>query len=127
MTTKPTTKRTTTRTDAAGDARRDELARKIARVYGLRDPLGARGFRATRARLDREARVRRGVFAAVLTFFVSCFGLVTVASRHSDDGAAWSTASRYVDNWPVQDRTVTGSSGSVLAETPRPHVRTRAS
>ncbi|HEY7033884.1 MAG TPA: hypothetical protein VH482_21280 [Thermomicrobiales bacterium] len=129
-TTNATTNTTTSTktTDTAGEARREELARKIARVYGLRDPLGAKGFRATRSRLDHESQVRRGVFAAVLACFVSCFGLVTVASRHPNEGAtARSTNSGYVDNGLTRGQAVAGSSRRALAEAPRPHLRTRAS
>jgi hypothetical protein len=106
-----------TTTDLMDRARREELARKTARIYGLRDPLGAKGFRVTSPRIERESRARRGVFLAVFACFIASLGLVTLASGEGQDGTAAQPA--IGDEHPVTSR-------SLSQTTPVPHLRTRA-
>ena len=117
----------TTMTDIAGDARRDELARKIVRVHGLCDPLGAKGQRRTHDRINRETRARRGVFAAAFASFVACFGIVALTADKPEDAVAAITP-RTVAEIPLNDER--GTTLRILepppAQTPQPHVRTRA-
>ena len=109
------------------EIRGDELARKIARVHGLRDPLGAKGQRKTRDRIDRETRARRALFAAALASFAICFGAVTVTEDKPADAANSPSPPTFADI-PLND-----GQGTIVrilkpppSQTPQPHVRTRA-
>lgn len=74
-------------------SRADELAIKAARARGLTDPLGAKGFRQTRQRIERETSIRRRVFAASLAIFAACFGLILHSSQNgSTTGTAAASA-----------------------------------
>lgn len=63
-----------------------ERARKAVRVRALTDPLGAMGFRDSRARIAREGRARRLAAAGAAVTFVGSFGFIVWSSHAS--GAA---------------------------------------
>jgi hypothetical protein len=66
-------------------------ARKVARARALTDPLGAKGFRQTRLRVEGEGRLRRRAFVGSLATFVACFGIIL--GTHRGNGAAATTTS----------------------------------
>jgi hypothetical protein len=116
-------------TDAVDTARREELARKIVRVHALRDPLGAKGQRRTGERVGRESRARRGLFAAALTSFVACFGIVALSADEPEETGAAAAGPAIVAEVPLDDGR--GTIVRILQPPPPPapetHVRTRAS
>lgn len=61
----------------------ESRALKAARARRLTDPLGAKGFRQSRRRIEREQRARGRTFAASVVTFASCFGLL-VYTNHSE-------------------------------------------
>jgi hypothetical protein len=56
------------------------LARKAVKARSLTDPLGAKGFRRTSERIDRESRARRLTFVAALASFAGLFGIIVVTA-----------------------------------------------
>lgn len=103
--------------DAIDPVRRNEIARKIARVHGLRDPLGAKGFRVTRPRIERESRARRCISVVSFICLTAFFGLVVMTGKSTQDTpvALLATANRR-----------SAVSGLAPVESPKPHLRTRA-
>lgn len=59
-----------------GDEHLDRVRRQMITVHGLRDPLGAKGFRISRDRIRREGQARRLVTVAAIGSFVAAFGLI---------------------------------------------------
>lgn len=106
-------------------AQRQERARKVARARSLVDPLGAKGFRRTSARIERETRARRGVVAIAVTVFLACFGLI-VAQGAAQSGQATAPPQVAEVTLPRPAGQSAGRS-TARAQQPRVHVRTRAS
>lgn len=107
-------------TKTSPDPRLEADARRIVRVAALHDPLGAKGFRRTRARVEREAGARRGLFLAILGSFAACLGLVTT----------WSGPSGGADqprNGVVAEIGAAAQPSSRTVKQTKPHVRTRSS
>ena len=52
------------------------LQQKAVRVHALSDPLGAAGFRQSRARIQREGRARRLAAVGAIASFVASLGLI---------------------------------------------------
>jgi hypothetical protein len=116
-------------TDVIVTARREELARKIVRVYAMRDPLGAKGQRRTGERIGHETRARRGLFVAALASFVACFGIVALTADQPEEATVAAVPPDIVAEVPLND-----GRGTILrilqppaAQAPRTHLRTRAS
>lgn len=107
-------------------ARMEELARKVARLRACTDPLGAKGFRRTRERVDREARARRGLFVAALAGFVAFLGVVA-RGNGAGERTAPPTRPGVVAEIPLTDANgkPTGTILRIIESEPR--VRTRAS
>jgi hypothetical protein len=103
MTTRSKTTMTTERAawphlQSAEDARLERTRRLAVRAQALRDPLGAKGFRITRPRVQREAAIRRLASLAAVGSFVASFALIVtqVPGPGSDTatGAQISTTTR---------------------------------
>jgi hypothetical protein len=86
----------------------------------MHDPLGAKGFRQTRARVQRETDARRGLFVVVIASFAACLGLVATWSGHS--GGAETPG-----NGAIAEAGVASQPTSRTVKQPKPHVRTRSS
>ncbi|MFM9108373.1 MAG: hypothetical protein ACKOWF_16935 [Chloroflexota bacterium] len=69
------------------DPRQQELALKAVRARRLTDPLGALGQRRPGDRIEREARLRRGVFAFSVAAFAASFALVAATGAPPHDAA----------------------------------------
>ncbi|MGI9252524.1 MAG: hypothetical protein ACR2J8_02165, partial [Thermomicrobiales bacterium] len=63
----------------------EDLALKAIKARRLTDPLGALGQRRSMDRIEREARLRRGLFVGSLAIFSASFALVTVTGTPSHD------------------------------------------
>ena len=65
---------------------------KAVRARALTDPLGAKGLRRTRQRVERETRARRAVFTVVIAAFVACFGFIATSRGGARNAAADSSS-----------------------------------
>lgn len=113
----------------------EDRAKKLLQVKQLTDPLGAMGFRHPRARLEREARVRRIAFVAALASFFGIFGAIAFGADRppaAADPQPTVTADRIVRQYIVRDANGDTTLVRILAPPapaaqPKPHVRTRSS
>lgn len=68
---------------SSAESRLDHVRKQAVTVQGLRDPLGAKGFRVTRHRIAREGQARRLAAVAAIGSFVAAFGLLVRAAPDS--------------------------------------------
>lgn len=100
-------------TSCRSESRRDRQAIKVARIYRMTDPLGAAGFRDPRARIQLEARARRGLFAVVVSIYLAITGAFVLGERLQD-------------NPPPVSVSVQTEAGQ-MAVNPAPHTTTTSS
>lgn len=84
-----------------------ERGAKAARVRTLTDPLGARGFRATGARIRAETSARRKVLLASVAAFAASFGVIVATNQVSTTTDA--------DPATTQPAAVAGGDGALAA------------
>ena len=56
--------------------RPNAMLRRAVHIHGLRDPLGRKGFRQPRRRIEGEGKARRLVAVTAITSFVASLGLI---------------------------------------------------
>jgi hypothetical protein len=61
----------------------NSLERKAVLVHGMSDPLGAKGFRQSRERIEREGKARRLAAIGAIATFVASLVLIVRDGSHS--------------------------------------------
>jgi hypothetical protein len=97
-------------------------------VLGLTDPLGAKGFRTARPRLEREGAVRRWAAVATgISFTLSLAGIIWQMPRPAESSEASSVPAGVVEPAPGERPVVRGASFAPTAVSTAAHTRTRSS
>lgn len=109
-------------------------AQKRARVHALRDPLGAAGFRSTRARRKREEHARLAILTGALLSFVAIFTGIALSGEPSGATGQATGASSGVTSGSnvIGEYVIPAGDGQtrptlVRIVAPTPHVTTRSS
>jgi hypothetical protein len=110
-------------------------AQQAVRIHGMSDPLGAKGFRQSRARIEREGRVRRlAAIGAIASFVASLILIVRDAPQSTPASGAASARNPVSIEQVIEAEDRTASLGARPPGLVRPtqvpvqsHTRTRSS
>jgi hypothetical protein len=97
-------------------------------VLGLTDPLGAKGYRTARPRLEREGVARRWAAVATgISFTLSLAGIIWQMPRPAESSEASNVPAGIVEQAQGERAVVRGASFAPTAVPTVAHTRTRSS